>query len=243
MNTANRKLLALHLAANALLLWLGYEWLGVGESTGLRLAWSAIDALLILALVCWLYGATFVFFRTAPEKRRLNDAFRTALRHVAPLVVAAIVVLVAYGLLVWAADALVTPAFKVASYMTLKLRKPVKPASVLTVFRAAVWSVRWILLPVALLPMAAGIAARGWRGWSEFTWRASWRHWLAVPVLLLAGLLLPFTLLGWIPRASSFGMEVASFSLRALCAYLLFVGAMVTLAARTASSPAETPTR
>ena len=49
----------LHLVANALLLWLGYEWLGVGESTALRLAWSALDALAILALVCWLHGATW----------------------------------------------------------------------------------------------------------------------------------------------------------------------------------------
>ena len=42
---AARKLLFLHLPANALLLWLGYEWLGVGESTRLRLFVSALEAL------------------------------------------------------------------------------------------------------------------------------------------------------------------------------------------------------
>jgi hypothetical protein len=233
MNSATRKLCAIHLAANALLLWLGYEWLDVGESTGLRLAWSALDALAILALVCWLYGATFVFFRSPAEERRLNDAFRTALRHVAPLLVAAIAVIAIYGVLVWAAAALGTPAFKVASYITLKLRKPVKPATVLNMFRGVVWVVRWMVLPVALLPMAPGIAERGWRGFGEFTGRRRWRYWVAAPVLLLAGLELPALLLGWIPRGG-FALELISFSFRALFAYLLLVGSLVYLTARTA---------
>ena len=73
MSAATRKLCLLHLAANALLLWLGYEWLGVAESTRLRLALSAVDALAILALVCWLHGATFAYFRDEPK---INDAFR-----------------------------------------------------------------------------------------------------------------------------------------------------------------------
>ena len=70
MSTAARKLFLLHLVTDALLLWLGYEWLGVGESTRLRLVWSALDALAILALVCWFHGATLVFFHTGggPER-------------------------------------------------------------------------------------------------------------------------------------------------------------------------------
>src|ERR1039458_4143714 len=100
MSTASRKLFVLHLVANALLLWLGYEWLGVGESTRLRLAWSAVYALAVLALVCWLHGATLVFFGKAGELK-IKDAFRTALRQVPVLLVAAILVLVLYGLLAW----------------------------------------------------------------------------------------------------------------------------------------------
>src|ERR1035441_5649999 len=91
MITAPRKLFVLHLVANALLLWLGYEWLGVGESTRLRLAWSAVYALAVLALVCWLHGATLVFFGKAGELKikelKIKDAFRTALRQVPVLLV------------------------------------------------------------------------------------------------------------------------------------------------------------
>ena len=53
MSTAARKLFLLHLVADALLLWLGYEWLGVGESTRVRLLFSALDALAILAPVSY----------------------------------------------------------------------------------------------------------------------------------------------------------------------------------------------
>ena len=84
MTAATRKLCALHVVANALLLWLGYEWLGVAESTRLRLALSAVDALAILALVCWLHGATFAYFRGVPK---INEAFRMALRNLAGIVV------------------------------------------------------------------------------------------------------------------------------------------------------------
>jgi hypothetical protein len=230
MNSATRNVFLLHLAANALLLWLAYEWLGVGESTGLRLAWSAIDALLILALVCWLYGATFYFFHST--ERKLNEAFITSLRHIAPLLLAAVVVLAVYGLLV---QSPAQPAFKVASFLTQKLHKPIKPVAILRTFQVLLWLIRWVLLPVALLPMASAIAAAGWRGYRGITWRATWRYWLLVPVLLLAALWLPFVILGWIPHAGTFTMEMVSFSVRALVAYLLFVGGLLTLTRLTPS--------
>ena len=238
MSTASRKLFLLHLVANALLLWLGYEWLGVGESTRPRLLFSALDALAILALACWFHGATLVFFRAGGPEPKINGAFRTALRHVPALLVAAILVLALYGLLAGAAAASGQPAFRLASWLTLKLRTPVKPATVARIFLGGFWIVRWAVLPVALLPMASGIAARGWHGFGEFTWRGGWRGWLEVPLLLVAGFLLPFVLLGWVPTVNGFTLEVVSFSLRMLAAYLLFVGASWTLERRTIGPPA-----
>ena len=226
MSTAERKLLALHLAADGLLLYLGYLWLGVGESSGLRLAWSALFALLILAAACWLHGATLAFFR---GEGGIAAAFRSTLGRVPALLVAAIVAMAIYGLLAMAAVASMEPGFRLASWLTLTLHSPVKPASVQRIFLAVFWVVRWIVLPVALVPLAAAIASRGWRGFAHVTWRARWRYWLAVPVLLAAGLLLPLVLLGWVPVVSGFTMEMASFLARGLAAYLLFVGAIWTL--------------
>jgi hypothetical protein len=213
-----RKLVLLHLIANALLLWLAYEWLGVGDSTGLRLVFSALDALVILALTCWLYGATFVFFRA--DGGKLNEAFRTALRNLAPLVCAALAAILIYGLLVWGGDSLAAAA--------AKIKKPLKPATMVSIARALVWLVRWIVLPLALVPMASAIAAGGWRGFGAIGWRLNqWR----IPLLLVAGLVLPWLLLGWAPRAGSFNIQLMSFALRSLCAYILCVGSLIVAAA------------
>ena len=162
MSSAARKFFLLHLVINALLLWVAYEWLGVGESTRLRLLWSALYALAILALACWFHGATLVFFREGELK--IKDAFAASLRQVPALLAAAILVLALYGLVAWAAAASGQPAFRLASWLTLKLRTPVKPVTVARIFLGGFWIVRWVLLPVALLPMASGIAAHGWRG-------------------------------------------------------------------------------
>jgi hypothetical protein len=212
-----RRLCLAHLVANALLLWLGYEWLGVGEGTIPRLLWSAVFALAILTAFCGLHGATFSWFRGANIRVRLF-----------PLVLAVITVIVLYALLAKWADYSPQPAFKLASYLTLKFRKPVKPATVLRVFNAALWLVRWVLLPLILLPVASGVSALGWRGFREFGWRG--RGWLLAPILLLCGLWLPFVLLGWVPRVSGFWLQMASFVVRTGMAYLLFVAAAVALA-------------
>jgi hypothetical protein len=227
MTSATRKLCLLHLVGNALLLWLGYEWLSVAESTRLRLAVSALDALAILALVCWLHGATFVYFRDVPK---INEAFRVALRHLVALVTAAILVMVLYRFVNWAAGAAAQPAFRLASWLTLHLHKPVKPASVARVYQALFWIVRWIVLPVVLFPAASAIASRGWRGFGAIMHGSPLRYWVAVPVLLLLGLQLPFVLLRWVPAFDSFALQFASFSIRMVVAYLLFVAAAIRLA-------------
>jgi hypothetical protein len=234
MSSAARKLFLLHLVIDALLLWAAYEWLGVGESTRLRLLWSAVYALMVLALTCWFHGATLIFFREG--ELNLRDAFAASLRQVPALLAAAILVLALYGLVAWAEAASGQPAFRLASWLTLKLRTPVKPVTVARIFLGGFWFVRWVLLPVALLPMASGIAAHGWRGVGEIGWRGGWRYWLEVPLLLGVGLLLPFLVLGWVPAVSGFALEMISFLMRMLMAYLLFVGAVWTLERRTATT-------
>src|SRR5947199_10501617 len=116
MSSAASRLFLLHLLIDAVLLWAAYEWLGVGESTRLRLLWSAVYALMVLALTCWFHGATLVFFREG--RLKLRDAFAASLRHVPALLAAAILVLAVYGLLAWAAAASGQPAFRLASWLT-----------------------------------------------------------------------------------------------------------------------------
>src|SRR5207249_6443583 len=73
MTRSLRKLTLIHVFANALLLWLAYYWLGLAESRASALAWSLFVAVLILSLVCWVYGAAFACMEENP--------WRTALRN------------------------------------------------------------------------------------------------------------------------------------------------------------------
>ena len=130
MTRSTSLLVLLHFVGNALLLGLGYYWLGLGESSGTRLVWSFFVAAVFVCLAVWLHGATFAYFR-ATDSSHLTAAFRTALRNLVPLIVLGVLVLCLYVLLEWWRDYSPQPAFKIASYLTLKLRKPVKPATVL----------------------------------------------------------------------------------------------------------------
>lgn len=209
-------MIRLQLIGNALLLLLGYYWLGVGESTIPRLLWSALLALILLAGLVWLHGSALA-------------SARSALRNLAPLVFLAVLSIAVYLLLARWQDYSSEPAFRLASYLTLKLRKPVKPATMLTAFNVVLWVVRWAVMPLILLPVFAGVAERGWRGFRPVRWRQS-PYWPATPLLLLCALWAPLKLIGWVPAVGGFNVQMLSLAIRLLAAYLLFVAGVLAIA-------------
>ena len=233
MTRGSRILAAIHVLGNAILLWLGYYWLGIAESRTATLAWSFVVVLLLVCLATWLHGATFVWWRG--KSPGLADAFRVTLRHLVPLLVAAIGALAIYSLLGRWADYSSTPAFKIASYLTLRFRHPVKPATVLRIFNDVLWAVRWVVVPVFLLPAIGGVASFGWRGFRELARRAGdRRYWLLAPALLVCAFWIPLQLMGWVPHVGGFTLEMVSFVIRLVVAYLFFVASWLLLAFFTA---------
>jgi hypothetical protein len=233
----------LQLLLNAILLWLAYEWLAMSEFTVMRLVGSAIAALAILAAASWLHGATFASFREGAGPGA-GTSFRTVLRHLLPLLLMVLAAIAIYSFLAWWAGYSITPAAELASWLTLKFRKPVRPDTVLRCFDAVLWMVRWVLLPADLLPLFSGIAARGWRGFNEFGWRRYSRLYrLEVPLLVLCAIWVPFRLVDWVPHVKGFNMEMTSFALRVLAAYLLFVSAAMVLAYLTSRGKPAAPDR
>jgi hypothetical protein len=219
-----------HLAANALVLGLGYYWLGVPESRGVTLAWSVSIAFCILVQACWTYSAGLVYFRQMGEGPKLN-AWRISLRNILPFALAVIAVALLYWLLARWADYSARPAFRIASYLTLKLRSPVRPSAIARVFDTFLWLVRWMVLPVLLLPRLSAIAALGWRGiFAPRPLIGKWLYWIQTPALLFCAVRIPVLLLQWLPRVNGFALESASFVLRASIAYLLFGCAWLVLA-------------
>lgn len=155
-----------------------------------------------------------------------------------PLIAAGLALVLVYVLLSRWETYSAQPAFRIASWLTLTLRKPVKPASVGAVFGFVLWIVRWVILPVLFFPILKAIAQNGWFGFRHHGPR-TWLSWLEVPVLLWLAFKAPLILIYWVPRLNGFVLQTASFTFRALLAYLLFNGAWLVLG-RTPGRPRAT---
>src|ERR1700723_1309065 len=116
-----RQIAAIQLVGNAAALYLSYYWLSIGEARVGLLAWSFTIALLTTLLFLWMHGAGLAYGRDP-----YASPFRAALRNLPALLVAAVIVLLVYVALAKLQDLCGTPAFRVASWLTLKLRKPIK---------------------------------------------------------------------------------------------------------------------
>lgn len=220
MTRSHVSLGALHLAGNALLLWLGYTWLGMTEADGPHLAASAAVLLAFGLGALWLHATTLAFFG---EQDLAAAGFR-ALRRLPQLLALAVAVALVYGLLSYCYGAFDHIAFVIGSAATMTLRKPVPPARVLACFHAFLWLLRWVVVPALALPLAARVISNG----SPRLIRR-WQYWLTVGALLLCAIWVPLRLLAWIPKADGFGMQAASFAARIGFGYLLFVVALLAL--------------
>jgi hypothetical protein len=219
---AKLRLATFHLLAGAILLWLGYYWLGVAETRASTLAESIALAALILVLACAVYGAAFVYF-TSPAPAGIGRSLRTSLTNILPLASAVLVAGILYWQLQNLSNYSAKPAFQLASWMTLKMRKPIRPSSIAAAFNTVFWVIRWMVVPVFLLPALAAISSTGWRGFRNTASKVSnWRYWILTPLTLFCAIKVPLLLLNWIPRAASFNMQAVSFAWRGALAYLLF---------------------
>jgi hypothetical protein len=220
----------LHLVGNALLLWVGYYWLGIGESDAAHLVWSALVIVAFSCAALWMHGTAFVLF-TRDSQTDLATPARTALRHVPPLFVLAVAAVVAYALLAWWRDSFSHNAFLIGSYATMKLRKPVPPSGVMRAFFALIWLLRWMIVPAILFRFGASVALRGWRGFRFLSppRQRAWFYWPEVCGLLLCAIWVPLKLVNWIPHTKQFALQMVSFLSRLGIAYLLFVAALLVL--------------
>lgn len=219
-----------HLIGNALLLYLGYRWLGMTESDGWHLLASAVVLVIFVLGAAWLHGFALTHFDRAASLNFRQAAART-LRHLLPLFVLAVMAAIIYGLLAWWHDSFQHNAFVIGSYSTMKLRRPVPPSAVERGFHVFIWILRWIIVPVFFLPLGAGAALEGWSGirWPSLAPSRRVLYWVEVCALLLCAIWVPLRLAYWIPHVDSFGGQAASVVARMGIGYLLFVSALLAL--------------
>jgi hypothetical protein len=212
-----------HLIGNALLLWLGYAWLGMNEASRLHLAGSAAVLLVFGLGALWLHGTALALFGQE-SNASFTTAASTALRRLPWLFALAVVAGIVYAVLSYCYDAFDHSAFVIGSWLTMTLRKPVPPSRVLACFHGLIWILRWIVVPALALPIAARIISN-----TSPRLNPRWLYWLAAGALLLTAVWVPLRLLDWVPKVNGFGAEAASFLARIGAGDLLFVAALLAL--------------
>lgn len=230
MSRSTLLLWLLHLIGNALLLWLGYYWLGLGEADAANLLWSGLIALGGIAAALWIHGSALVYFDPNTE-HHLSRALIRAGRNLLPLLVVALCAAMVYAFLAYINSRFEHNAFLIGSYATMRTRKPVAPANVLHWYHVLIWILRWLLVPALLFPLTAAVARSGWAGFRLGSLRRSRNvlYWIEVCVLLVLAIIVPLHMMNWIPQFSRFAMQMVSFLGRIGIGYLLFVAALLTI--------------
>jgi len=243
----------LHVGGNAALLGLAYLWLWLPDAKLWQLAASAALALFVLAAALWVHGATLAFLDSAHRgaEESLVRAFRSTLPRLPALFAWLVLVLAALWLLKRFDTLLAGWAAPTASWLTLKLQKPVHPQTIANGFATFIWVLMWFAVPLTFLPCAlqvsrSGLAAFGWSR-VRCVWRSFWRmrYWLGYVVVFVVGAYLPYRIAAWAPKVSGLGLEGTSAAVRFVLAYLLAICgwlALLSLVAKFADQNGIAPT-
>jgi hypothetical protein len=220
-----KRLWLIQAVGNALLFWAAFTWLGLRDSRNSQLIETALFGLLILIPWLWLQNGTMAY--CADRSQGLWAAFRKSLATLA--LFSAVVVV--FAILFWSLGRLQGPLTdagqRTASWLTFHLRKPFKPPTWIRTYLAILWGVRWIVLPVLMLPLASGVARDGLRGSRLATSRIFWLEYL---IALLLGFWIPTLLIHWVPALSGTTAQVLSFVVRCGLAYALIITSWIAVA-------------
>jgi hypothetical protein len=207
------KFMAIQAAGYLVLLGLIYEWLGIGDRSGLQVLLSAALGAAIVFVALWLIA------------KALDHEF--TLRRLPRFLPWMIAVAAAIGACLWLGTYRSKVGLSVASHLTLWFRKPVKPETVGSVYAALVW-MAGIAAVLGLLPFASA-AAEGTKRRVRDELR-QWRYWVGCAVMLAAGCFLPGWLIGWVPKFSGLGAQTASWIVRFSLAYVIALAAWLEIA-------------
>ncbi len=180
----------LQFIANALIIFAFYQWLGVRDSRVSQLIISFVLGVAIIAGTVFLHSRTF---------------------HIKPVRFA--IILPAFLVVCWGLNSLPLDKWGLwlASTLTFRSRKPVKPETVFAVLNYVQLFLQWIVVPLLLLQ------------------RRSPKFWLQCTAVILVAFFIPSLLIHWTPKLTSTALQVTSFVLRFGLAYCLITTGFVAL--------------
>lgn len=182
MRNQVRRIWLLQFIANALIIFAFYQWLGVRDSRISQLIISFVLGVAIIAGTVFLHSRTF---------------------HIKPVRFA--VILLTFLVICWGFSMLPLDKWGLwlASTLTVKSRKPVKPETVIAVLNYVQLFLQWIVVPLLLLQ------------------RRSPKFWLQYTGVFLGAFFIPSLVIHWTPKLTGTALQVISFVLRFGLAYCL----------------------
>lgn len=226
----NGRLLVLHIVANPILFGLFALWLLIPVASGFHLLLNFIVAVGLLGVVITLHAGTLNYYSDAqPGGTPFFPPFRRALRHLFPVAVCVAVFCVLWLSVEKLESFQITFPAYLRSTFPVSLRRHVTQSSLESMFTAAIFFLRWILVPAFVLPLTFQAADRGFRGfgkdglsaWSKTVFNLSF--WIILLVGALIGVLGSEKIMALTPdfKTSTFHGELASLTVRLPIAYFL----------------------
>jgi hypothetical protein len=230
----SKRVWAVHMVANALLMLVFFYWIRIPEETGWEFALTVIGGLAIAFCTLSLHTATFDYFSLASQRR-----FIASLRRSIARVPAFLLWTIIFGVVLWLIGELWGYDEQAGGYtrhlLPLFARKGTTPRSMFSVAHWLVWFLYFFVWPILFLPVGAQVATKNIRGFlSAAALRPirKWRFWLTYLVCFVIGAYIPYTLAWMVPRKPSpLSDQQWSMGLRLGFGYLLMVTAWVILCA------------
>jgi hypothetical protein len=182
-----------------------YGWLSLPDSTGLYLTVQAVAAIgLWLAAAGFYAGLTGLLVLRSQEagQARLRQLWRPGLRPWLTAVLILLMLAIALGCGNWLKDACLHTIWKIPSWLTLKLNRPVRIAPFVKAVQILFGFLLWGVLP-ALATMLLTARERGYGLWSGWRIAHLWRLWAITALTLIVLEVLPWQLAHWVPHMHS----------------------------------------
>ena len=226
----NLRLVVIQLAGNLILIAGTLAWLIIPDKHTAQLLLSAVLAIVLLAIAVLLHAGTLSFANAQEDS--LSRRFLVGLRHAAAFI---FVVVLMLFLMKWVLD-LNDRMWQISGYVYSKVPSFVRswlgPDRFKEIGEYIISIKTFYLVPVLLLPFAAGAATFGFGRDMFFgalrALRSGW-YWLWFAALAALGVWIPSLLLNWTHR-STLTAEATSAAFRFAAAYLLAVLCWVAVA-------------
>jgi hypothetical protein len=218
----NLRLVGLHLVLNAALLAGAMFWLLIPEEHVWQLLFTVLSALLMIFVVLWLHGGTFVY-ATDPNPTNFRNAFSIKLGRMAWMLLGVLILLFSMRIV----DGWNDSRWQLGGYLYAKAPHWMRPTggesgyvNAVEYFFSALF---WYFVPTALLPIIAvrinGLTPRAaLRAWT------SWLYWVSMAACAIFGVWIPGKILDWIP-GTTLHAQTVGLVIRLIAAYLLATGA------------------